>query len=59
LIFSKILGDIRKSRCTSSISCKFTAGVIDTVLVVATGVVDTGSKPVKAGVEWFQVVTGI
>jgi hypothetical protein len=47
-IFSKIRGDIRKSRCTTGTGGKFatsTTGVVDTGGKFATGVSDTGGAP--------------
>jgi hypothetical protein len=41
--FSKICGDIRKSRCTTGINASF-ASVVDTVGKFVTGVNNTGDK---------------
>ena len=46
-IFSKIIGDIRKSRCTTGVNDtggKFATGINDTGGKFATGVIDTGGK---------------
>jgi hypothetical protein len=46
-IFSKIRGDICKSRCTTGVNDtggKFAAGVVDTVSKFAAGVNDAGGK---------------
>jgi hypothetical protein len=46
-IFSKILGDIRKSRCTTSINDtggKFATGVNNTGCKIVAGINDTGGK---------------
>ncbi len=46
-IFSKICGDIRKSRCTTGINDtggKFATGVNDTGGKIAAGINDTGGK---------------
>jgi hypothetical protein len=43
-IFSKIRGDIRKSRCTTSVNGNFATGINNTGGKFATGAVDTGGK---------------
>ncbi len=61
-IFSKIRGDIRKSRCTTSINPtggKFAASVKYTGGTFATGILDTGSNcSFPIGKKWGQIVKG-